>query len=83
MQQRVTPTERLESRHTAESCHRQQVLEATAVSMHLTNPIDDPFPIHRVNTVQQSTAHCKASGPVVYGVKFQYPAPSSILPVGL
>lgn len=46
MQQRVTPTERLESRHTAESCHRQQVLEATAVSMHLTNPIDDPFPIN-------------------------------------
>lgn len=72
-----------DTQHTAKGSLRHRALEATAVSMHSESPLDDPSPIDRVTTVQQSIVQRKASGPVVYGVKFQYPAPSSILPVGL
>ena len=42
-------------RDSTEGCHRHRALEATAVSMHLTNSLDDPFTIDRVTIVQQST----------------------------
>jgi hypothetical protein len=80
MQQRVTPTERLDTPRRAVIVTGLKPPPFRCIPQTLSTIRS---PIDKVITVQQSTLHRKASGPVVYGAKFQYPAPSSILPVGL